>query len=637
MSSSLDERLRRGLDVLAAGVGGVLLAPFALLAAAAVALDSPGPVLFRQRRVGRGGREFEILKFRSMRTDAEAVGGQLTVGADPRVTRVGRLLRKSKFDEIPQLINVLRGDMALVGPRPEVPKYVALYTAEQRGVLAVRPGITDPASIAFRSESELMGSSDDPERLYVEELMPRKLALNLAYLERRTVASDVGVIVKTLLALLTRPSAGADGTAEARVGRSPADPYRVALLATQFPSPAETFVSGRVEALGAQGVEVAVHSLRFEHPRADELASERGVAAVRRTHTTAGGVLRGLWAAVTRPALLARFVAWVCGATYANPRHLVKSLVLIPRSFEVLEDFEREPPDVVHAEWGHYPALILWLVQQRLPEVVTSIGLVAHDLDLELGCTVAATRAADVVRTSTHENVAQVAAFTGVDPSRISVIYDGVDVPAVDAATSRNAKVPGRVAVVARLVETKRVDHVIEAFARGTVSHPKASLHVLGQGPHREELERLVTERGLGERVSFLGHVSHDQVLEELARAEVLALMSVSERLPNVVKEGMAARCVCLATRTNGIEELLEDGVTGHVLEHGDIEGAAKLIDAALSQPSASARLGAAARASVAREFDHRANVERFLNLWRSARDAEEELSVAAPLPAEVA
>ncbi len=190
--------------MVASTAGLVVLLPFTLLTALAVAVDSPGPVLFRQRRVGLNGREFEILKFRTMRVDAEAVGGQLTVGTDPRVTRVGRFLRASKFDEIPQLFNVLRGDMSLVGPRPEVPRYVALYTPEQRQVLSVRPGITDPASIAYRSESQLMANAADPERLYIEELMPRKLDLNLEYLKRRTVGSDIGVVLQTIVAVLAR-------------------------------------------------------------------------------------------------------------------------------------------------------------------------------------------------------------------------------------------------------------------------------------------------------------------------------------------------------------------------------------------------------------------------------------------------
>jgi lipopolysaccharide/colanic/teichoic acid biosynthesis glycosyltransferase len=196
--------LRRAFDVTAAGLGLVVLSPLFAVVAVAVKASSPGPVFFRQERVGRGGRTFRIHKFRTMRADAERLGGQLTVGADPRITSVGAFLRKSKIDELPQLIDVVQGTMALVGPRPEVPRYVALYTAEQRRVLDVRPGITDPASIQYSDESAVLVAAADPERAYVDEIMPHKLAINLAYLARRTLASDVGVILATLARIVRR-------------------------------------------------------------------------------------------------------------------------------------------------------------------------------------------------------------------------------------------------------------------------------------------------------------------------------------------------------------------------------------------------------------------------------------------------
>jgi lipopolysaccharide/colanic/teichoic acid biosynthesis glycosyltransferase len=194
----------RAFDLLLALVGLIVLAPLMAVVAVAIALTSRGPVFFQQERVGLDGRPFRILKFRTMRVDAERLGGPLTVGRDPRITRVGAFLRASKLDELPQLINVLRGDMALVGPRPEVPRYVALYSAEQRRVLEVRPGITDPASIQYRDESALLAAAADPERWYVEEVMPHKLAINLDYLRRRTLPSDVGVILATLARLVDR-------------------------------------------------------------------------------------------------------------------------------------------------------------------------------------------------------------------------------------------------------------------------------------------------------------------------------------------------------------------------------------------------------------------------------------------------
>ncbi len=198
MASFSEPSGQRLFDVTMSAVGLVLLSPLLLVAALAVRLSSPGPVFFKQVRVGRGGQEFEILKFRTMAVDAERKGGQLTVGSDPRVTRVGRFLRASKIDELPQLVNVLRGEMALVGPRPEVPRYVALYTHDQRRVLDVRPGITDPASVAYRDESAVLANHPDPERLYVQEIMQDKLRLNLDYLARRTFSSDIKVILGTL-------------------------------------------------------------------------------------------------------------------------------------------------------------------------------------------------------------------------------------------------------------------------------------------------------------------------------------------------------------------------------------------------------------------------------------------------------
>jgi len=195
---------RRAFDFAAAAVGVLLLWPVFALIALAIAATSRGPVLFMQERVGRHGAPFRIMKFRTMRPDAERLGGPLTVAGDTRITRVGAFLRATKLDELPQLLNVLRGDMAIVGPRPEVPRYVAMYDREQRRVLEVRPGITDPASIHYRDESTLLAAAEDPEATYVREVMPHKLALNLAYMERRTLWSDVGVIFATLVRLFRR-------------------------------------------------------------------------------------------------------------------------------------------------------------------------------------------------------------------------------------------------------------------------------------------------------------------------------------------------------------------------------------------------------------------------------------------------
>lgn len=184
----------------AAGIGLVVLSPLLAGLALWIRLSSPGPVLYCAERAGRGGRPFRLYKFRSMVVNAAALGPGITTRDDPRVTRVGRFLRRTKLDELPQLLNVLKGEMSLVGPRPEDVRFVRRYSAEQRRILDYKPGITSAASLQFRNEEELL-KGDDWEAVYFEVLMPEKIRIDLAYLEKRTVVSDVGLILKTIGAL----------------------------------------------------------------------------------------------------------------------------------------------------------------------------------------------------------------------------------------------------------------------------------------------------------------------------------------------------------------------------------------------------------------------------------------------------
>jgi lipopolysaccharide/colanic/teichoic acid biosynthesis glycosyltransferase len=193
------------MDLLFAAGGLLLFAPLMALIALAIKLDSPGPVFFRQQRVGRFGVPFRIHKFRTMAADAAQRGPQITVGDDPRITRFGGWLRRSKLDELPQLLDVLAGRMSIVGPRPEVPQYVALYPPALRdAVLSVRPGITDPVSLRYADESALLAAAEDPEREYVEVVMPAKLRAAADYARNATVWTDLGIIGRTLRLLASR-------------------------------------------------------------------------------------------------------------------------------------------------------------------------------------------------------------------------------------------------------------------------------------------------------------------------------------------------------------------------------------------------------------------------------------------------
>jgi len=189
---------KRCFDIFFSLLGITLLLWLFLIIAIAIKCSSKGPALFKQERVGRYGKTFNIWKFRSMVVNAEAKGMQITTDGDNRITKVGKFIRKTKIDELPQLFNVLSGKMSFVGPRPEVPKYVAMYNDEQLRVLSVKPGITDLASIEFRNENDLLDGDEDPEKKYIEEIMPVKLALNIKYIEKAGFFYDIGLIFKTI-------------------------------------------------------------------------------------------------------------------------------------------------------------------------------------------------------------------------------------------------------------------------------------------------------------------------------------------------------------------------------------------------------------------------------------------------------
>lgn len=196
--------MKRIFDVIVSGIILLVFLPFGIVISVAIALESRGGVFYRQERIGWKGKSFRLWKFRTMRKDADKLG-KLTVGMrDPRITRVGYFIRKTKLDEFPQFINVLVGEMSIVGPRPEVKEYVDLYTQDQQIVLTVKPGITDYASLEYFKENELLGQSEDPRKTYIEEVMPAKIELNKKYIAKPTLGTDISIMWKTFLKIVSR-------------------------------------------------------------------------------------------------------------------------------------------------------------------------------------------------------------------------------------------------------------------------------------------------------------------------------------------------------------------------------------------------------------------------------------------------
>lgn len=194
--------IKRIFDFTVSLVGILIISPILLVISILIKLDSKGPILFKQIRVGKNGKKFKIFKFRTMVIDAEKKGMQITVGRDSRITKAGIILRKAKLDELPQLFNVLIGEMSFVGPRPEVPRYVEMYDENQKDILKVRPGITDLASIEYRNENDLLAKSLDPEATYINEIMPKKVELNIEYLKNMSVLYDIKLIIRTVFVVL---------------------------------------------------------------------------------------------------------------------------------------------------------------------------------------------------------------------------------------------------------------------------------------------------------------------------------------------------------------------------------------------------------------------------------------------------
>lgn len=202
MPTTYQTAAKRPLDIVLATLGLALVAPLLAVLAVAVKLDSPGPALFGQERVGRGGRPFKLWKMRTMVSGAASLGLNVTVAGDPRITRVGRFLRSTKLDELPQLWNVLKGEMSLVGPRPEIAEFVGLFRDDYAILLTVRPGITDEASLLFRREEEMLAAANDRRAEYVGKILPRKIELSRAYIRQASLKRDLSILIKTLFGIV---------------------------------------------------------------------------------------------------------------------------------------------------------------------------------------------------------------------------------------------------------------------------------------------------------------------------------------------------------------------------------------------------------------------------------------------------
>jgi len=393
---------------------------------------------------------------------------------------------------------------------------------------------------------------------------------------------------------------------------------RIAYVTMQFPVASEAFAAVEIRALCRLGAELSVLAYRPAPPGAEAMLAERRLDGVAIDHGGLAAALRGLCRAFLQPFDAAWLIAVILRHCWRQPLQLLKSLALLPRSLDLLHALEKARPDVVHLFWGHFPSLLGLLVKRRLPDVVVSQFLGAYDLERRFPLSRLLARRADVVLTHTKANLPALTPF-GLAAETMRIAYRGVEIPEPLPAPE---KTRGLIVVAERLVPQKCTGDAIRVFAAVHRERPEARLVVCGWGPEAPQLKRLAGELALGDAVRFAGHVPHSEVQNLLARAEVALTMSrsPSERLPNVMKEAMLQRCLCLSSRTAGIEELIDDGVCGMIVEPGDVAGAARRLCEALRDPAAIARIGRHAQHKIAADFDVDHLMAERLRHWAALR-----------------
>ena len=401
----------------------------------------------------------------------------------------------------------------------------------------------------------------------------------------------------------------------------------VAYVFPYFPARIETFAGTDIRALREQVDEVVACNLRRQDADAPDLLRQWELADMTIEPLNARGLLGGLAYAIRNPGLAVHGLATTVRDNWRAPVHLAKGLLTLPSAFAVMRHLARHQPDVVHIFWGHFPAIVGVLAKRALPNAAVTTFLGAYDLHARYRTSYTLTDLADRVFTHVHANVPTLTS-RGVPESKITAIPRGVDLTRFQSTGSEKA--PRRIAAVGRMVEDKGFQNVVEAFARVQEKWPDATLHMIGDGPYRPELERMVAEKGLA-GVTFCGYLPHHQVFAEVEEAEVFMLLSPSERLPNAVKEAMAARCVCVVSDTPGIEELVRPGVDGYVVDAKDWEGAARHIDEVFSDPELCARLSKNAREHIETAYNTRRNMETYVRIWEEALARKRGEAVPAP------
>jgi lipopolysaccharide/colanic/teichoic acid biosynthesis glycosyltransferase/glycosyltransferase involved in cell wall biosynthesis len=609
---------------LAGAIGGLLVSlPLWPVIALAIKLDSRGPVLHRGARLGAGEVTFEMLKFRSMRPGAEA-GAEITVAGDERITRVGKVLRATKLDEIPQLVNVLRGEMSLVGPRPESPRYLPHYPAELRAVLGYRPGITSPASLRYRYEERLLGQAgDDPERLYIDEVLPRKAALDLEYCRTRTVRSDLVVLLRTARSI-ARSGAEKEGQQE---GVSPEAPLVVAVTASvPFSDHEEAFVQDELTAVLLTGAALLVVPMRTHRPDPNQAARTSGLA----DHTRGLPLLspRILAGALTTLARRPRrSLRAVTGALLQSGglRNLGVNLLSVPKALWLAGVVRRTGAAHLHAYWLSHTATAA-MVAAEIEGIPWSGTGYRWDIDIA-NALPAKLRSAAFVRCADELGLGRLtaAAATVAEAAPVVLIRTGVALPDRSAWSDHPVQ-PLVLACPAAFVEKKGHAVLVRAVRQLVDDHPGIRLHFFGDGPLRSDIERQVEEAGFGSSATFHGTVPLEEFRGFLRQHRPTCVLpsirtadGQEEGIPVTLVEALANGAPVVSTRSGSIETLILDGC-GLLVTPGDAEALAAALAEVMDDPAAAAHRCDTGYKRLLDEFDLEDTAGRMVALQTGSR-----------------
>ncbi len=389
---------------------------------------------------------------------------------------------------------------------------------------------------------------------------------------------------------------------------------KVSYIIINFPLPSETFASNDVKVLRDLGVDISVYSLKNRDKNYNNLIKSRNLEKIKIISGNFAKNILGILFAFKNLILFFSLFKWLLKNDFDKPKHLIKMIALIPMSFYIFEKLKIEKPDIVHLFWGHYTSLIGFLVKNKMPNTKLSMFLGAYDLGYALGVSKSLSDKADFVFTHTKANLNQLKNL-GIDISKVIVVYRGTTVSKFLPLIENIEKDKDVWLTVGRLLPSKGFDKVINLFSQYKKINPNAKLNIAGDGIFKKELENIVKNLDLQESVKFLGHIEHTEVLKQMAKANLFFLLSSIDRLPNVLKEAMLSKCICISSNTTGIEELIEHGKSGFIFEEEYYDNIIKICNSLSDDEQKDIRNNA--RKKIIENFDVEVSMKKYLEVWK--------------------